>query len=409
MISDVYFPRVNGVSTSIMTFRRELEARGHRVTLIVPDYGESSAAEPGVHRIPARTLFFDREDRMMRSRHISRLLPRLRSEGVDLVHIQTPFVAHYAGLYLSRQLEVPRLATYHTFFEEYLDHYIRFLPRRWLRLIARRFSRRQCNDMHRLVLPSRAMLQVLRRYGVGTDAAVIPTGIELEAFSTGDGERFRRTHNIPPERPLLIYVGRVAHEKNITFLLRVVAHLRQSVPDVLLVIAGEGPARSALEQTARQLGITENLLFVGYLSRTRELQECYRAGDLFVFASRTETQGLVLLEAMALGVPVVSTAVMGTRDVLQEGAGALVAPESEPEFAARVREVLDDPALRQRLSSSARRYAARWSAGRLAEDLITLYGELLEEWHENGQQQAPERVVVPVITPSHGCDRVGQK
>lgn len=199
MVSDVYFPRVNGVSTSIHTFRRELHALGHEVTLIVPDYGVDHGDDHGIIRIPSRQVLLDPEDRLMRRCAILDLLPRLKREHYDVVHIQTPFVAHYLGLRLAQELGAPVVESYHTFFEEYLFHYIPFLPRAWLRAAARRFSRAQCNSVDSVVVPSTAMLEVLRAYGVRSAAAIIPTGIELDEFSHGDGAAFRRKHGIPAE------------------------------------------------------------------------------------------------------------------------------------------------------------------------------------------------------------------
>lgn len=374
MISDVYFPRVNGVSTSIQTFRRELHALGHQVTLVVPDYGVTHAGDDAdILRIPSRQVLFDPEDRLMRRGAILELLPQLQGQGYDLVHIQTPFVAHYLGLRLAQALNVPVVESYHTFFEEYLFHYIPFLPRAWLRAMARRFSRWQCNSVDGVVVPSTAMLEVLRAYGVRSEAAIIPTGIELDEFHHGDGAAFRRQHGIPPERPLLVFVGRVAFEKNIDFLLRMLVRVRQEVPEVLLVIAGHGPAVEHLHALAARLALQDHVLFIGYLSRGGELQACYAAGDIFVFASRTETQGLVLLEAMALGVPVVSTAVMGTRDVLHAGEGAIIAPEDELGFSGAVVTLLRNGERRQALGEAARHYAAGWAAPRLGQQLADYY------------------------------------
>ncbi|MEW6648091.1 MAG: glycosyltransferase [Pseudomonadota bacterium] len=378
MISDVYFPRVNGVSTSIQTFRRELQALGHEVTLVVPDYGVAhDGDDDDIIRIPSRQVLLDPEDRLMRRRAILDLLPRLRTQGYDLVHIQTPFVAHYLGLRLARELKLPVVESYHTFFEEYLFHYIPFLPRAWLRAVARRFSRWQCNSVDSVVVPSTAMLEVLRGYGVRSAARIIPTGIELAEFRHGDGSAFRRRHDIPAARPVLTFVGRVAFEKNIDFLLRMLVRVRQEVPDVLLVIAGEGPAVSHLRGLSERLSLQDNVLFIGYMSRRGELQDCYAAGDIFVFASRTETQGLVLLEAMALGVPVVSTAVMGTRDVVHAGEGAIIAPEDEAGFAAAVTGLLRNPARRQALGETARVYAAGWAAPLLAQRLAEQYAAVV--------------------------------
>ncbi len=377
MISDVYFPRVNGVSTSISVFRRELTRLGHEVTLIAPDY-PGAVPEPGILRIPSRYLFIDPEDRIMGVRPLLALTGQLRAAQYDLVHIQTPFLAHWLGVRLARRLGLPTVETYHTFFEEYLYCYVSWLPREWLRGLARRVTRSQCNAVDAVVVPSSAMGEVLRRYGVTTRAAVLPTGIELDQFQAGDGARFRARYGIAPDRPVLLYVGRVAYEKNIGFLLEVAARVRQQHPSVLLVVAGEGPARPALERQAQALGLAESVLFVGYLDRAGELQECYRAGDLFVFASRTETQGLVLLEAMALGVPVVSTAVMGTRDVVRDGAGAAVAEDAVEPFAALTSALLADPERRATLAAAARRYAEEWSAGALAERMAEFYTQLIE-------------------------------
>lgn len=373
MLSDVYFPRVNGVSTSIATFRRELAALGHEVTLVAPAYPTAAGDEPGIIRVPSHYLFLDPEDRAMHLRHLHRLTRRLAGERYDLVHIQTPFLAHHAGLRIARALDLPTVETYHTFFEEYLYCYVPYLPRELLRFAARRITCRQCNSVDALVVPSTAMAEVLHDYGVTTPQAVIPTGIELDDFAAGDGARFRARHDIDSDRPLLLFVGRVAHEKNIDFLIEMLDHLRRRRPDVLLVIAGEGPARRHLEERVRRLGLGSQVRFVGYLARDGALQDCYRSADAFVFASRTETQGLVLLEALALGVPVVSTAVMGTRDVLRDGEGALVARESVVDFAAKVERVIGDPELRADLAAKGRRYAASWSAGAIAGRLAQFY------------------------------------
>ena len=177
MISDVYFPRVNGVSTAIMTLRRELRRMGHQVTLIAPDYGKLTHDDEEILRIPARPVWLDPEDRLMRRRSITEILPYLQSQTFDLVHIHTPFIAHYAGLEIARTLGVPCVETYHTFFEEYLFHYVSFLPKSLMRYLARAFSRSQCAALDGLIVPSRPMLDALRQYGIDTHArALSPPG-----------------------------------------------------------------------------------------------------------------------------------------------------------------------------------------------------------------------------------------
>jgi len=376
MLSDVYFPRVNGVSTSIQTFARELVAAGQEVTLIAPDYGRSSPEPFEVLRIPSLYLPLDPEDRILRPGRLKRHRARLAAKGFDLLHIHTPFVAHYVGTALARRLRVPVIESYHTFFEQYLDKYVPLVPSAWLRLAARRFSAAQCNAVHALAVPSHAMLEILLSYGVKVPARVVPTGIELDQFGSGDGERFRRQHDIPVDRPVLVHVGRLAFEKNVDFLLRVMTRVVPRFPGLLLVIAGEGPSRRSLEVLTDRLRLRDNVTFLGYLDRDGPLEDCYSAGDAFIFASRTETQGLVLLESMALGVPVISTAVMGTREVLAGGRGCLIAEDDESHFAAQIIRLLGDPELRRRLSDEARAYAREWSAPALAARMLDFYREV---------------------------------
>lgn len=376
-ISDVYFPRVDGVSTSIRSFMRELEAKGHGVTLIAPDY-RVRADEPAedVIRVSARRMPFDPADRMMKPTRVLELTERLRGGEYDLVHVHTPFVAHYVGRALARRLGLPLVETYPSFFEERLHHYIPFLPGDWVRFLARDFSRAQCNGVDRVIVPSSAMAEVLKGYGVRTPIRVVPTGIEPHVYQGGDGARFRAWNGIAPDQPALVYVGRLAPEKNVDFLLHVLRAVREQMPSVVLVLAGRGPAEPELRDLAGRLGIAANVRFVGSPERPAERRDCYRAGDCFVFASRTETQGLPLLEAMACGVPVIALPAMGTTDVLKARRGALCPRDEVADFAAQAVALLRDPERRQRLGEEGRAFAQEWSASAMAERVLDTYAEV---------------------------------
>ena len=197
-----------------------------------------------------------------------------------------------------------------------------------------------------------------------------------DRFRAGDGGAFRASAGIAPGRPLVLYVGRVAHEKNIGFLVQMFRRVLAAVPEALLVIAGEGPARARLRGEVLALGLESSVQFAGYLERDTALLDCYAAADVFAFASRTETQGLVLLEAMAQGAPVVSTAELGTRSILLPGSGALVVPEAQEAFAAAVVRVLKDAGLREGLAARGRAYARSWSSAAMARRMSEIYAEL---------------------------------
>lgn len=375
MLSDVYFPRINGVSTSIETFRRDLHDHNVEVTLIAPDY-LSGDHHPLVHRVPARQLPLDPEDRLMHWGKLNAAAHGLAHKQFDVVHIQTPFTAHYAGVRFARQHKLPVLTTYHTHFEEYFHHYLPLLPRPLLKATARRLARTQCNGLNAIIVPSRAMELTLHDYGVHAPVRILPTGIPVERFRGGDGKAFRAKYQIPAERPVALYVGRVAHEKNIGFLLEATQRVARLNPRFLLLVAGEGPALPALQKQARQLGIADNVRFIGYLDRETELPGCYAAADVFVFASRTETQGLVLLEAMAAGVPAYAFAEMGTKDILDPQRGAVIAPQDVPAFAAGLHALLQDKERLQLLAAEAQSWADEWSAPQRAKQLAELYAQL---------------------------------
>lgn len=380
-VSDVAAPRVNGVSTSIATFRADLEALGVETRLVAPRYdgGRVVASDGSEWRVPGRRIPLDPEDRLMLRRALGQALD-VALDGVDLVHIQTPFLAHSAGLAAARRRGLAVVETHHTDFEAYGEHYLPWLPAAWLRALGRLVLRNRLGAVDAVVVPSTAIADQLRRLGVVGKIAQIPTGLTVPEPGRGDGRAFRERHQIALERPCLVHVGRLAHEKNVAFLLETYARVHLALPEALLVIAGEGPARASLQKRAIELGIADDILFVGYLDRDRELLDCYRAGDIFVFASRTETQGLVLLEAMALGVPVVSTAVGGTRDLLSAERGAVVVEENVETFARACVELLGDRERRERLGREGRsEVEARWSARACGERMLSLYREVLDE------------------------------
>lgn len=376
MLTDVYFPRINGVSTSIETFRSDLPTAGIDLKLIAPVYPES-IPDPSLIRVPSRSLPFDPEDRLMRWRDLRVASRQAAGAGVDLIHIQTPFAAHYAGLRLARELRIPVIATYHTHFEEYIQHYLPLLPRPWLKALARRVARHQCDELDAVVVPSPAMRDTLLEYGVKSPLRVLPTGIPVAQFANGDGARFRARHAIPADRPVALFVGRVAHEKNIGFLLQAMTYALWQRPDLILVIAGEGPALASLQHQVTELRIDHHVRFVGYLDRKQELPDCYAAASVFAFASRTETQGLVLLEAMAAGLPVYAIAHLGTTSIVAPQRGAVAAPEEPESFGRGLAALVSNTTALASLAREGQEFAREWSAPERARELAALYRSLV--------------------------------
>lgn len=382
MISDVYFPRINGVSTSIESFRHALADEGIEVDVVAPRYPAPHGDDDKVTRVSARRVPFDPEDRLMDFGMLRRTLAAGNRPAHHLVHIQTPFAAHYAGLRHARERALPCIATYHTHFEEYLHNYVPAVPKGMLRSLARGLARRQCNALDAVIVPSSAMHETLAGYGVTTPMHRVPTGIPVERFGRSrrpPGADFRRCHGIPADRPMALFVGRAAHEKNIGFLIKSMPHALRDCPGLVLVIAGEGPALPALKKQAARLGIESSVHFVGYLDRFDELPDCYAAADLFAFASKTETQGLVLLEAMAAGLPVLAFAALGTREIVEPQRGALPAPQEPQAFGRAMATLANDPERRRAMAIAARDFAGEWTTAACAKRLATVYRDVAQQ------------------------------
>jgi glycosyltransferase involved in cell wall biosynthesis len=246
-----------------------------------------------------------------------------------------------------------------------------------LRYAARALARHQCNALDAVVVPSQPMAATLRDYGVSAPLRVIPTGLPESQFVPGNGIRFRRAWDIGPERQVALFVGRAAFEKNIGFLLEMIGIAIRQRPRLMLVIAGEGPALPALRRQAEALRLEDHVRFVGYLPRDGGLRDCYAAADVFTFASHTETQGLVLLEAMAIGLPVLAIPALGAAEIIAPRRGAVPAADTPEEFAGQLVALLDRPATLAAMADAAIAFAREWDAATQGARLAALYRELV--------------------------------
>jgi 1,2-diacylglycerol 3-alpha-glucosyltransferase len=379
LVTDTYFPRINGVSTSTQIFAEEFIKLGHEVHIYAPEFPNQIDENDHlkIYRFPSFYLFFDPEDRMGMPWKDKKLVQQFLDNKYDIVHTQTPFTLGGPAVKWARKSGAKVVHTYHTLFAAYTEHYLWFLPKSLGIWYAKNASRRYCNSCDLLVTPSTEMRNVLLGYNVTKPVEVIPTGIRLARFQGRDGERFRRMKGYKPEDQVVLFMGRVAEEKNIDFLMRVVHSLKPRVPNLQFLIAGEGAAKKHLEKMAEEKGMNGYVHFAGYLSK-EDWRDCYDAADLFVFASITETQGLVVTEAMAAGTPVVAVGEMGIKDVMATGKGGLVTKLDEEEFTAAVYRMLTDKALYEQKKSETLAEAEKWSSGAMAKRMIEAYEKILK-------------------------------
>lgn len=371
LFSDAYLPEITGVTTVVRTLRDELNRLGHEAVVYAPRYSRPCDDERDVFRFRSGPVFAYKTARMA--------LPYNRAAarsfaGLDLVHSHTPFSLAYAGMVASHRHRLPHVQTYHT----YLSHYLHYIPRivRPSVRAAERYSAALCNRCSIVTVPTASILDELRKFGVERPIHVVPFGPDLRDYEGPSAWDPRQALGIAPGAPVFLYAGRIAPEKNLLFLLDGFAAIHNQIDDAVMVFAGDGPQRAELEQTAAERGLAESVRFAGFLDRPR-LIDVYRAADVFLFASKTETQGLVIVEAMAAGTPAVAVHAMGVRDVVADGQNGFLVPEDAEALAERAVQVVRDPSLAGRLAEGARITARDTSLQRGVERLVEVYEESL--------------------------------
>lgn len=376
MFSDSYLPRISGVVRSVASFVTELRRQGHYAAVFAPGYQGYRDADPDVVRFPsvrAPTV----PDFPLAIPFARRFLHDLRRRRLTVIHTHSPFLMGTAGRYAARRLRLPLVFTHHTMYPEYV-HYMPLVSERLSREVVARYTARYCNRCTLVIAPSQTVKTWLTSLGVRTRIEVLPTaGLEFERLDRLDPSWVRPRYGIPPDAPLIITVGRLAREKRFDVLLDAFARAARGGPARLLVVGG-GPQESGLRAAAARLGIGGQVAFAGSLEHDRVL-DCYAAADLFAFASPTETQGLVVVEAMAAGLPVVAVAAGGVAEVVADGRTGLLADPDPRALAAAIRRMLDDPGLRSRCAEAGREAAQEYAIGEIVARLVDLYRQAAVE------------------------------
>ncbi|WP_319562454.1 glycosyltransferase [Marispirochaeta sp.] len=382
--TDTYWPRCNGATVSIDAFKREFEKMGHEVHIIAPEYPNmKNTSDPSIHRFKSFQFIFSPEDRLVWKTErwkIFRLLKRIQP---DIIHCQTEFDLSMMVLKYGHKRNIPVVFTSHTYWEEYINLYLPF-PDKIGRQVARSMQRTALKSVDRVITPTEPMKQVLLSYGIKKQIDVLPTGVPEEEFGNVDRKEAQENSFLFSDypflkgHPILLYVGRVTREKNMDFILDHFSLIQESHPETRLVITGGGPYLGEMKKRAIKEQLSDKIAFTGYVPRDR-VKDLYALANVFVFASKTETQGLVTIESMMSGTPVVAIGEMGTRIVMNGDNGGFMVPEDLEIFTGRVRELLDDPDLWQRKSDEARRYSKNWSSYTMAQTLNRIYLELIQQ------------------------------
>lgn len=376
MFTNTYLPHVGGVARSVQTLEEECRKRGHDVKVVAPEFTDAEES-PHVLRVPA-IQHFNGSDFAVRLPAPTLVRDFMDDFQPEVIHSHHPFLLGDTALRQAWRMEVPVVFTHHTLYERY-THYVP-LDSPTLKRMAIQLATEYCNLCSAVIAPSRSIRDLLVERGVTTPVVSIPTGIDTDFFSSGDGAGFRQRTGLPEEALVIGHVGRLAAEKNLDFLAEALGLFLKDRRDAVFLLVGEGDAGDPMMTILEEAGAGDRVFRVGALSGTG-LADAYAAMDVFVFASQSETQGMVLAEAMAAGKPVVALDGPGVREIVIDGANGFLLPgASRPDaFAESLHALTEDRAAMRRRGAMARSSATDFDHHHCAREVTDLYEKLIGE------------------------------
>lgn len=378
IFSECYRPTTNGVVVSIDTFRDSLVKMGHEVFIFAPRTKEYIDNDPlHIFRLPSFKWpgqgYYPIA--IPNSRHTLEIASRL---SLDIIHCQHLSIAGQMGLDIGRKLGLPVVYTYHTLIAEY-THYVPVFHNFAKKYLISR-SKKFCNQCDAVVTPSPAMRKKLLNYGVKIPISVIPTGIHPERYNREHRQEIIEKFQIPDNRKLLLFVGRLAQEKNITLLLQSFKVVQAKYPGVHLILVGNGPQEAEYRTWTQNNNLQQYITFTGFLPK-EETEKIFGACDIFTFPSLTDTQGIVIVEAMAAGTPSVAADAMGPADIIRDGVDGFLSSPTVKEFSDKILTLLNKEDLWREMSKDAKNEAQDYSAQNTAKKMENLYVNLTRVYH----------------------------
>jgi 1,2-diacylglycerol 3-alpha-glucosyltransferase len=372
MFTNTFSPHVGGVAHSVAWLSETLRELGHAVLIVAPDYAEAGRSESDILRVPA-IQNFNGSDFSVPIPFTRSLEKTLSAFEPDIIHSHHPFLLGDTALRTAASRALPAIFTYHTRYELYGHYVAQDAP--VLQRLVLSLAVGYCDLCDHIIAPTLSIADLLRHHDVTKPIAIIPTGIDLARFSSGDRQRLRSRLGIAETDFIVGHVGRLAPEKNLTYLTEAVCLLLSQNERTHFIVAGEGSSASEMRRMLDDAGLHDRCHLLGVVEGA-DLADVYAAMDVFAFSSRSETQGLVLVEAMAAGVPVIGLDEPGVREVVRNGKnGHLLSVDASPaqfsEALAKIRAI--KPRGRAMLQEQARLTAVPYSRSSTAQQTVDLY------------------------------------
>ena len=377
--TNCYKPLVNGVVTSISSLKEAYERKGHEVYIFAPRVEDYLDQEKNVFRY--RSVNLTKKVKYPIAIPLSFRAKKVITEfNPDIIHIHHPFVLSSAAMMYGGELGIPKILTLHTQYEQYA-YYAAPIPQIIAQEAIKIIVSNLANKTDCITTPSKSMKELVKSYGIKNRIEVIPNAIRLISFKEDDELKraeIKKKYNLKENDKIVLFVGRVASEKSIDKIIKALAIIkkRNSGKEKLLIV-GNGPAMDELKQLTRTLKVEEDVIFAGTVSY-EEIQHYYKMAYVFTIASTTETFGIVTIEALASGVPVVAVKAPGATDILTDGMDGLLVDDDVEKIANALEKIIKEPELREKLSQGALKTSEKYSIDTISERMLNLYREVIE-------------------------------
>jgi 1,2-diacylglycerol 3-alpha-glucosyltransferase len=374
-----YLPNPYGVTQSIESFRKQFEKNGHEVFIFAPKWKGYEDKNPNVFRYPSIDIEFKFKFPLAipYSRKIDKILEKL---DLDIIHSQHPNLLGTAAAKWARKKKIPFVFTWHTLFDQYV-HFFPIVPHKLSAWWVNRNAKNYANKSDFVITPTKSVSDIIKKLGVNNkNIADISTGVEAEAYQNANGQSVRNRFGIKDSEVVLLLVSRLTSEKNIEFLFNSVIKVLKNNISAKFLVAGDGDLVPKLKLMVKENNLADRIIFAGVVDK-KEIKNYYAAGDIFVYASKSETQGMIITEAMYLGLPIVAVNAPGICDLVQDNINGFLVSEQEEEFSSAVNKLIADAELRKRFGEASAKIARENFTDKIcAQKMLEVYEEAIDNY-----------------------------
>ena len=372
-----YLPNVYGVPMSVETFRKEFESLGHEVFIFAPNYSDYQDKNRNVFRYPS--LDINIKFRLPLGIPCSCKMDKIIKDlEIDIIHSHHPNLLGSVAMKWAKKKNIPLVFTWHTLYDQYTN-FVPFLPAKFSANWIIKDAVKYANKADIVVAPTESLMPIIKKWGV-TNSNIIPvaTGVAEEEFLNVNRNEIRDRYSIKENEILLLLVSRLTAEKNIQFLFDAIVKVLKEDIDTKFMLVGDGYLVSELKDKVKKENLEDRIIFAGIVER-ENIKNYYAAGDIFVYASKSETQGMIITEAMYMGLPIVAVKATGIESLVENNLNGILTSENRNEFISAVKKLIENQDLREKMSVESSKIAReKYTSKICATKMLEVYSEAIK-------------------------------